>query len=185
MQPEMKLLEAPLEEAKLRALSEEKEEMPTADKGKPTGQFLVAEKRVKHREEYSAPAKVMKPEPAAPSAGAVVKDEPEAKAPPSKLRLARVGRGREGISLTVNVKTIEAASEEIEKALVQLGGKIIKKEDFQDKSLITAELDSERVEKLCEKLRLIGELEDKGLAFEGREGKVKISIEIVKTTMHP
>jgi len=185
MQPEMKLTEAPLEEIKLRALSEEKEEMPTADKGKPTGQFIVLEKRAKHREEYRAPAKAMKPEPTAPSAGAVVRDEPQAEVPPSKLRLARVGRGREGISLTVNVKAIEAASEEIEKALVQLGGKIIKKEHVQDRSLITAELDSEKVEKLCEKLRSIGKLEDRGLAFEGREGKVKISIEIVKTAMHP
>ena len=187
MQPEMKLTEAPLEEVKLRPLSEEKEEMPTADKGKPTGQFLVAEKRAKHRAEYRAPAKAMKPEPAAPSAGAVVRDEPEAKAPPSKLRLARVGRGREGISLTVNVKTIEAASEEIEKALVQLGGKIIKKEHSQDKSLITAELDSERVEKLSEKLRSIGELKEKAPAYEAREGtmKVNIRIEIIKTAPHP
>jgi hypothetical protein len=185
MQPEMKLAEAPLEEVGLRALSEEKQEMPAADRGKPTGQLVVAEKRAKHREEYRAPAKAMKPEPAAPSAGAVVRDEPEAEALPSTLRLARVGRVREGIRLSVNVKAIEAASEEIEKALVQLGGKIMKREHFQDRSLITAELDSERVEKLCEKLRLIGKLEDKGLAFEGHEGKVKINIEIVKTAIHP
>lgn len=185
IQPEMKLTGAPLEGVKPRALSEEKEEMPTADKGKPTGQFMVREKRAERQEGYRAPAKAMKPEPAAPSVGAVVGDEPEAKAPPSELRLARVGRGREGISLIVNVKAIEAASGEIEEALVQLGGKMIEKEHFQDRSRIAAELDAERVEKLFEKLRLIGKLEDKGLTFEGREGKVKINIEIVKTAMHP
>lgn len=185
IQPEMKLTEAPLEEVRLRALSEEKEEMPAADREKPTEQFLVAEKRAKHVEGYRAPAKVMKPEPAAPSAGAVVRDEAQAEAPPSKLKLARVWRGREGISLTMDVKEITPAGREIEEALVQLGGRIIKKEHSQDRSLITAELDSERVEKLCEKLRSIGKLEDKGLAFEGREGKVKINIEIVKTAIHP
>ena len=125
----------------------------------------------------------MKPEPAAPSADAVVRDELEAEAPPSKLRLARVGRGREGISLTVNVKAIEAASEEIEKALVQLGGKIMKKEYSQDRSLITAELDSQKVNELLEKLRPIGDLKDEALAYEPREGTVRIAIEIARTAM--
>jgi hypothetical protein len=185
MQPEMKLTEAPLEEVKPRALSEKKEEMRAADRGKPTAQVMVAEKRAKHRAGYRSPARAVEPEPAAPSAGAVVRDEIEAEAPPSKLKLARVGKGREGIRLTVNVKAIEAAIEEIEKALVQLGGKIIKKEDFQDKSLITAELDSERVEKLSEKLRSIGELKEKAPAYEAREGTVNIRIKIVKTGIRP
>lgn len=183
-EPEMRLAEAPLEEVRVRTLSEEKEKMPRVDKEKPTEQFLVAEKRAARVEEAKAPPVVMKREPVAPSAGAVAKDEYKPKAPPSKTRLALVGRKHEGISLTMNVKAVRAAGKEIEKALVQLGGKITKKEYFQDKSRIAAELDSQRVEELFEKLRLIGKLDDKALAFEGREGKVKIRIEIVKTEIH-
>jgi hypothetical protein len=184
IQPEMRLAEAPLEEVRLRALSEEKGKIPSADKGKPTEQFLVAEKRAEHLEEYRAPAKVMKREPVAPSAGAFVKDESEPEAEPSKLRLARVGRGREDISLTVNVKAIEAASKEIEKAFMQLGGKIIKREYLENRNVIVGELDSKKVKELFKKLRPIGDFKDKALALEDRESSVEITIEIVKTAIH-
>jgi len=185
MQPEMKLSKAPPGEVALRAPSVEKEEMTPADKEKPTGQFMVAEKRAKKREEYRAPARAMKPEPTAPSYDARVRYEPAAEAPPSASRMARVGREREGISLTMDVKEITPAGREIEEALVQLGGRIIEKEHLQDRSLITAELDSQKVNDLLEKLRPIGDFKDEAWAYEPREGTVRIAIEIVETAVNP
>jgi hypothetical protein len=61
-----------------------------------------------------------------------------------------------------------------------LKGKIIKRVSFENRDLIVAELDSEKVEELLERLRPIGELHDKALALQAREGTVEIAIEILK-----
>jgi len=195
IQPEMKLAKAPLEKIRPRALLEEKERTPPIDKGKPlpgkpAEQLMLAKEKeipvVEHVEAPKAPAKVAKRDEVVPSAGVVKKGELKREALPYELRARALIEGkREGISLTINVKEIETASREIEKAFVQLGGKIIKKEYFENKNIIAAELDFKKVTELFEKLRPIGEVKDKALAFEAREGNVEIEIEIVKISIHP
>ncbi len=184
IQPEMELPKAPSEEVGLRALVEEKEKAPAVAKSKPApakprGQFMVAEEQIERGEVPKASGKVMKRETVAPPAGEVGKVEAEPKAL-YKPRLALVDRKRQGVSLSIDVKEIMAAGGAIEGVLVQLGGKIIKRVSFENRELIVAELDSEKVEELLERLRPIGELQDEALDFEAREGTVEIAIEILK-----
>jgi len=86
----------------------------------------------------------------------------------------------EGMSLTINAKDIETAGKKIEEAFIRFGGKIIKKEYFVQKNVIVAELDSEKVKELLERLKRVGEVRQKALALEPREGNIEIRIEIVK-----
>ena len=190
IQPEMKLAKAPFEEVRPRAILEEKEKIPAIDErkpipAKPGEQFMIAEeqeiKAAKRVEAPKAPAKVVKRDELLPSAGAVVKGESKHKALPYELRARALVKGKEeGINLTINVKDIETARKEIEKAFMHLGGKIIKTEYFEQRNVITAVLDSKKMEELFKKIRPIGELKEKVLALEAREGNIEIRVEISK-----
>jgi hypothetical protein len=163
MQPEMKLAKAPSEALRLRGLSEEGEkEMPAG----------------KYAEPPKAPARVAKREAAQPSAGAVAKDELKRKAVSPESRIAMPKRRRESIRLTLEVEDIEPASKRIEKAFAQLGGRISKREYREQRRVIVAELDSEKLKDLFEKLEVIGKIEEKPLIPEAWEGDIEIRIEI-------
>lgn len=88
----------------------------------------------------------------------------------------------EGIRLTVNVKDFEADSREIEKAVIQAGGKIIKTESLKNKDIIFAELSSERFKELLERLKLIGEVKEKDVLY-ALKGDMRIRIEILKDSI--
>jgi hypothetical protein len=188
VQPEMELAKAPSEEVGPRILLAEKEKTPALDEGKPlpakpAEKFMIAEEQeisVGKYAEPKAPATVAKREKARPSAGAVAKDERKRKDSSSELRLAMVERKGKGISLTLNVNEIETANREIEKAFRQLGGKITEREHVENRSIIAAELDAEKMEELFEKLELIGEIQEEALALEAWEGSIEIRIEISK-----
>ena len=92
-------------------------------------------------------------------------------------------RKEEIISLIINVNDIRTASKEIEKALMELKGKIIKTESLENKDVITAELDSKKIKELIEKLKLVGEIEEKEVVLEGLEGNIEIRLEIAKIPM--
>jgi len=185
--PEMRLAKAPLEEVRTRIYSEEKEKAPAIGRGqpepaKPREQFMAAEEREipqeKYREASRAPSRVAELEKAVPSAGVVAKDESQPRAVSPALRLARVEGKREGIRLALTVEEIDAATKELEKAFVEMGGRIIKREHTAQRSLIVAELDSRKIDELMEKLKLFGEIEEKAVTLEAREGDVEIRIEI-------
>jgi hypothetical protein len=150
----------------------EAEQAPPSKKPESMGKLEEAPK---------APALVVKQEEIRPSTGAVARDELKTEALSSAPRAkALAERKEESISLTIHVKDIETAGKEIEKALTQLGGKIIKTESFDDKHVITAELDSKNMKDLFEKLKLIGEVKGKETDFKVLEGDITITIEIVK-----
>ena len=195
IQPEMKLAKAPPGEVTPRILLEEKEKTPALDEGKPVPakpaeQFMLAEEKEtwvgEHVEAPKAPTRVAKRERVVPAAGAIVKSESKREALPYELRARALVKGKEeGINLTINVKDIETATREIEKALMQLGGKIIKTEYLEQRNVVVAELNSKKVKELFEKLRPIGKLKDKALALEAREGDIEIRIELSKITIEP
>ncbi|MEF9426610.1 MAG: zf-HC2 domain-containing protein [Candidatus Mariimomonas ferrooxydans] len=93
-------------------------------------------------------------------------------------------RKRDSISLTVNVKDIGSARKEIRKVLIQLKGKVIKTESFEDKDVLSAELSSKKLKDLFGKLRLIGEVKEKDALYALEvdaarfRGDVKIKIDI-------
>jgi hypothetical protein len=183
IQPQMELTRAPSEEARLRALLEEKEKVPVLAKRQPPppeprGPFLVAGKTVDSVEAPQAPANGMKPEAAVPPTGEVAKDEADRKTLYSKMKPAVAARKQGGVSIVITVKEVKTATREIERALEQLGGHIIKRVSFENRDLIVAELDSKKVEELLERLGPIGELHDKEWALEAREGAVEIAVEI-------
>lgn len=139
----------------------------------------------KDTEAPKAPAPVVRQEKVMPSAGAVAKDESKREAlsaaPQAKELVEGKGSAarRDSISLTLKVKDLETVSEEIEKVFIQLGGKKIKTESFDNKKVIFIELSSKKLKELFEKLKLIGEVKEGKAALEEQEGDVRIEIEIV------
>ena len=188
MQPELELIKAPSEEVSPRVILAEKEKHPALDEGKPlparpAEKFMIAEEQeiaVGDYAEPKAPPRVVKREEGLPPAGTVEKDELKRKALSSELRFAMVERKGEGIRFTLTVLEIETASKEIEEALLQLNGKIVKREHVENRDFLTAELDSQKLKELYEKLQLIGEVEEKEVDFEAWEGDREITIEILK-----
>jgi hypothetical protein len=187
VEPEVKLAKAPPEEVRTRTYSEEREKAPAIGRGKPEPaeppeQFRVAEEReiprVTYREPASAPSRGAKRENAMPSAGLVAEDEAQPGAVSPAPRLARVEGKKEGIRFALTVEEIEVATKELERAFVELGARIIRREDTEQRFLMVAELDSRKMNEFMEKLKLVGEIEEKALARETREGDVEIWIEI-------
>lgn len=194
IQPEVKLARIPSEEMITQIPSREKEKIPPSiplEKGGKRG--FEAEQPVpskkpeimdKFAEEPKAPAPATKQEETGPFTGAVAKDESrtEALSRGAKAK-ALAERKEEIISLIINVNDIRTASKEIEKALMELKGKIIKTESLENKDVITAEFDSKKIKELIEKLKLVGEIEEKEVVLEGLEGNIEIRIEIAKIPM--
>ncbi|MBI5026026.1 MAG: DUF2275 domain-containing protein [Nitrospirae bacterium] len=106
------------------------------------------------------------------------KSRHEVLSPAPKLKEV-VSKKGEGIILTVNVKDIETARKEIEKELIQLGGKIKKIESSEKNYVILTELHSEKLEKLKEKLKLIGMPKERPVLYT-LKGNIEIIIEVIK-----
>ena len=211
IQPEVKLAKIPSEEIVTQIPSQEKRETPPIDESKekailPSPPLEKGDKRGFEAEQTvplkkpeimdkpavpKAPAMVTKQEEIRPFAGALAKDEPSREtlsAAPKAKALAEMKR--EGISLTVDVKDVETDSKEIEKILMQCGGKVIKTELLENKIVLFAEINPEAVKGLIEKLKLIGNVKEKGVDLEGLKvaatrsrGNIEIRIEIVRVPM--
>jgi hypothetical protein len=124
-----------------------------------------------------------KREEAKPFAGFVAQDEAprEAPAPAHKAKAFAFAEKKEtGTQVTVKVKDIETANKEIEKAAAQLAGKVIKTESLENKKVITVEISSDKANALFEKLKLIGEVEEKALTSTGYAGTVEVRITVLK-----
>jgi hypothetical protein len=189
IQPEMKRAKAPPAEITPRILLQEKEKTHALDEAKPLPakpreEFMLAEEREisgdKSLEAPKVPARVVKRDEVTPSAGAIAKREYKRKALSPELRAALVEREREGVGLTINVKDVETARKKIEEALTQLGGKIIETEDFEQRNIVAAELDSKKMKELFEKLKLIGEVRERPLPSEARKGTIEVRMEITE-----
>jgi len=188
MQPELESAKAPYEEVRPRILVAKKEKAPTLDEGKPlpakpTEKVMGAEEQEIAIEDYAkpkSPARSAEREQLRPPTGAVAQDELKRKSLSSELRFAMVERKGEGIRFTLTVLDIETASKEIEEALLQLNGRIVKREHVENRNFLTAELDSQNMKELYENLKLIGDIEEKEVDFEAWEGGREITIEISK-----
>jgi len=83
------------------------------------------------------------------------------------------------ITLSLIVKYIESAEQNIGNIIRQLGGKIIKVETSDGNRVLLAELNRRKLVELIERLGLIGEVKERNLASEGLEGNVIIRIKII------
>jgi len=183
MQPEIKLAKAPVEEMTSRMPL--KETKSTNKDMMSRKNDIVSGKVPKASQHQTAPPETAQPfvqkEKALPSAGAVAKDESQQRAiSPAPALRALAESKKESLYLTVRVQDLKKAREDTVKVVIQLNGKITKTESLADKDVLTIELDSERFDKLIEKLKLIGVVEEKERTLYGRKGNREITIEIMK-----
>lgn len=203
IQPEIKLTETPSkqvivpeQEEKKRALTKDeslayKEAFPEVPEPvekrrlEKEADVIAGKAKTAEKPAVSAGEKTI-PQESAKALDMEVKEKAKGLAPELK---AVAERKEDSISLTVNVKDIESAKKEIDKVLTQLGGKIIKTESFENKDILTAELDFKKMKELFEKLRLIGEVKEKDALYALKvdatrsRGDMEIKIEIVKVSI--
>ncbi len=134
----------------------------------------------KLEEAPQAPAQIAKQDEVRPSAGAVAKEEAKTEVLSRAAKAKVSDEKREVVNVTVLVKDIRIARTEIETALTQLGGKIIKKEFFENKEILTAEITSQKLTELIARLKSIGDVKDKEIDIHALEVHVEIVIEVMK-----
>lgn len=116
-----------------------------------------------------------------PSVGAFTKEEARRESAPAVPRMkAKAEEKEEGMRITVHVKDVGFAQKEVERHISELGGKIAKKESYENKYILTAEIDSEKLKGFFERLKSVGQMKEKDIDFEGAKGEVEIRIEIAK-----
>jgi hypothetical protein len=200
MQPQMQLAKIPTETKEMAPapVTAPKKEAPAAPSKKEpapatAGDQLMYEKRTETQAERSmgkakAPAKMMERKaaaPAVPAAGTTYRDESDRRgllAPTAvSPKRAAVGKTQE-VRFFITVKDLDTASRDIAETLRQLGGRAITTEPLKNKAVIDAEIDANKLQELTDQLHLIGEVQEKGLAMETREGNVEIRIDLEKTS---
>src|SRR4030067_463888 len=95
-----------------------------------------------------APPPIQRQDEIRPSADAVAKEEVKTEVLSRAAKAKGSDAKRELVNVTVLVKDIKTAITEIETALTQLGGKIIKTEFFENREIVTAEIDSQKLTEL-------------------------------------
>jgi hypothetical protein len=86
-----------------------------------------------------------------------------------------------GVRLTLAVQDVNAARSEIEKAVAELGGRVIKVEPLGNKISLAAELSANRLETLLNKLKSLGEVKGEVAGLEARQCVTTVvRIEIVQ-----
>ncbi len=194
MQPQMQLAKIPTETREMAPAPASKKEAPAAlSKGKTApiaaGDQLMYEKRLETQQQRSlgkakAPAKMTEQEAAAPAAASAYHDESDRRgllAPKAVNPKAAAESKAKEVHFLVHVEDLDIASRDIAEILRQLGGRTITIAPLKDKAVIDAEIDAKKVQKLTDQLHLIGEVQEKGLAMETREGDVEIRIDLEKT----
>jgi hypothetical protein len=115
-----------------------------------------------------------------PSVGALAKEEEKREPAPAAPRMkAMAVEKKEATQVIVHVKNVELAQKEIEKHIAELGGKVVKKESYENKNILTAEMDSEKFKEFFGRVKSVGQVQEKGIDFENAKGLVGVRIEIV------
>jgi hypothetical protein len=83
------------------------------------------------------------------------------------------------IDVTVNVKDVRVAGQEVEKILGQLGARKIERESREGREVLAGELKAQNVREFLEKLKDIGEIKEKGIPRDIPEGDMAIRVDIV------
>ncbi len=197
-QPEMRIAKAPIEteEAVPHVSVPEKEKAPVRDKGtpapaaKPAEQFTYKKGQETRAEEFveaaKAPAEIAKQDETTATLGAVEEDGLKREAAPSKFRAKAVTEKKgEDVQVRVDVKDIKTGVQEVEKVLVQLGGRVISTESFDGRAVIFATLSPEKITELHDALNLVGEVEEEERVFEDRKEDIRARIELEEIPNHP
>jgi hypothetical protein len=102
------------------------------------------------------------------------------KAEPTAPSLRMAAKAKpEGMSIVVQAKDIRHAGQEAVSLLSQLGALRIHRLSQENNEVITAEVKAEQVKELVEKLRLLGEVQEKDASLESLEKDAPVRIEII------
>ena len=133
----------------------------------------------KLQEAPQPPPPMQKQDEVRPSAGVAAKEETRFEV------LSRTGRAKvsdektEAVNVTVFVKDIKIAKEEIETTLTHLGGKTIKAESFENKEIVNAEINSQKYKEFIARLKSTGDVKEKGMDLKASEDHIEIAVEII------
>ena len=175
----------------------QKEDKPFSPQ--PAGETVTAKKKeapAERSEEVTKPAGVLKkqdladlrqaPRPAAREGESIALSD-AARATPERQKLAAAPVAREAavikpgpIDVTVNVKDVKVAGQEVEKFLGQFGARKIERESREGREVLAAELKAQNVKEFLEKLKDIGETKEKGIPRDIPEGDMAIRVNIVR-----
>jgi hypothetical protein len=116
----------------------------------------------------------------APAAAAVRerKELKKAQPPPPSLRMAAKVKP-ESVNFLVRAKDVRLTGGEVESLLHQLGASRIDRVSRESDEIITAEVKAEKRKELSEKLKLMGEVEEKDSRLDTIEKDATLRIEIV------
>jgi len=197
MQPQVQLARIPTEQKEMAPASARapKKEAPAAmskEKLAPTagGDQLMYEKRVETQADRSmgkarTSARMAEREEAASAAPSAYRDETGSRgllAPTAASPKRSAESKAKEVYFLVRVEDLAHAVRDIEETLRQLGAREIRTAPLQHKTVIDAEIDAKKVQKLTDHLHLLGEVQEKGVAMETEEGEVEIRIDLEKTS---
>jgi hypothetical protein len=100
--------------------------------------------------------------------------------PSPEEEFAYVKEKKETAFFTIYVENTERALKDIERIFKALNIRHVEKESIEDKDIITAELESQNLGNLKEKLKPIGRIEEKRAMLQQPVGKVWVRIEILR-----
>ena len=127
-----------------------------------------------------APAAARKQKEGVATEETATRDIRERKALPAAPMLKAAAEKRVGhIGFTVHVRDVGTAGGEVENLLGRLGARRIEREPLQTTEVITAKLQTEKIQELIEKLRVIGEVTEEGARSDIPKEDAGIRIEIV------
>jgi hypothetical protein len=88
-------------------------------------------------------------------------------------------------AIIVQVNDMEAAAKEVEKAIAQVNGSIVKRESRGEKMIFFARIKTARVSELKNRLKVLGEIKEQPGEARMQEEQVDLRIEIVRRSTLP
>lgn len=87
---------------------------------------------------------------------------------------------KESIDVTVYVDDLKVPADRIKEMIKELKGEIVKTEHFENKDIMTVVIDSDKISKLMNELKVFGEIREKEIIREDLDEKVEIKIRFMK-----
>ncbi|MEN8263790.1 MAG: DUF2275 domain-containing protein [Nitrospirota bacterium] len=87
---------------------------------------------------------------------------------------------KESISVTVYVENFKVSADRIKEMMKELKGEIVKTEHFEDKDIMTVVIDSNKINRVINQLKILGEIKEKEIVREDLDGKVEMKIRFMK-----
>jgi hypothetical protein len=113
-----------------------------------------------------------------PSADAVAKEKVKTEVLSRAAKAKASDEEREVVNVTVLVKDIKTAKKEIETALTHFGGKIIKAVSYENKEIVTTDINSHQFKEFIASLKSVGDVQEKDFDLKAQDGTLELIIEI-------